>query len=156
MHSPCRLPIAYGLLISALLGGSGFPDTRQQLTWQADVQIKTLEVTKARSGLSVRVVVYTEHDDEARDARLLVLLPVGSGIQKLGTGCTASAAPSMMPSLRATVTCELGSIADRGFHEVSLAIVPPADGSQSRLGVFAYSATPDPRPGNNYAERVLP
>lgn len=156
MHIPRRLFAPYPLLVVALLGRAGDPHPHQQLAWQADVQIKTLEVTKARSGISVRVVVYTEHDDEARDTRLLILLPVGAGIQKMVAGCTASAAPSMMPSLRATVTCELGSIADRGFHEVLVAITPPSNATQSRLGVFAYSATPDPRPGNNYAERVLP
>lgn len=147
-----QLPVLVGVLVLS----AGDPGTRQKLAWQADVQIKTLEVTKARSGLSVRVVVYTEQNDEARDARLLILLPVGAGLQKMGAGCTASTAPSMMPSLRATVTCELGSIADRGFHEVFVAITPPSSGNPSRLGVFAYSATPDPRPGNNYAERVLP
>lgn len=156
MQHPRRLLVRYLLLVIALLGSAGYPDQHQQLAWQADVQIKTLEVTKARSGISVRVVVYTEHDDEARDTRLLILLPVGAGLQKIVAGCTASAAPSMMPSLRATVTCELGSIANRGFHEVIVAITPPSHASQSRLGVFAYSATPDPRPGNNYAERVLP
>jgi hypothetical protein len=147
-----RHPLLFGVLYLS----ASDPGKRQQLAWQADVQIKTLEVTRARSGVSVRVVVYTEHNDEARDARLLILLPVGAGLQKMGAGCTASTAPSMMPSLRATVTCELGSIADRGFHEVLVAITPPSIGSKARLGVFAYSATPDPRPGNNYAERVFP
>ena len=156
MHTQRRPFVRYPLLVIALLGSAGYADTYQQLAWQADVQIKTLEVTKARSGISVRVVVYTEHDDEARDTRLLILLPVGAGVQKMVAGCSASAAPSMMPSLRATVTCELGSIANRGFHEVLVSIAPPSNASQSRLGVFAYSATPDPRPGNNYAERLLP
>ena len=128
----------------------------QELAWQADLQIKTLEVTRGKAGISVRVVVYTEHDDEARDVRLLVLLPVGAGVQKLAEGCSASAGPSMVPSLRATVTCELGSIANRGYHEVVLSIAPPTASSPTRLGVFAYSGTPDPRPGNNYAERLLP
>lgn len=144
------------LVVAALVGGARDTGAGQRLTWQADVQIRTLEITRARSGISVRVVVYTEHDDEARDARLLILLPVGAGIQKLLAGCTASSAPSMMPSLRATVTCELGSIADRGFHEVLVAITAPSSTATSRLAVFAYSATPDPQPGNNYAERILP
>lgn len=155
MH-PRQTAVFYPLFASALVGTVRDERPNQQLAWKADVQIRTLEVTKARSGLSVRVVVYTEHDDEARDARLLILLPVGAGIQRLVAGCTASAGPSMMPSLRAMVTCELGSIADRGFHEVNLAITPPSAGAPSRLGVFAYSATPDPQPGNNYAERILP
>ena len=144
-----------------LLAGVLFASTRdalgsQKVASQADVQIRTLEITKARSGINVRVVVYTEHEDPARDARLLVLLPAGIGIQRLVAGCTASPAWSTMPSQRATVTCELGSIADRGFYEVLLEISAPASSARTRLGVFAYSATPDPRPGNNYAERILP
>ena len=141
------------LLFAAALAVIG---AGQKFAWQADVQIRTLEITRARTGVSVRIVVYTEHDDEARDARLLILLPVGAGIQKLVAGCSASAGPSMMPSLRATVTCELGSIADGGFHEVLLGLTAPSAASPARLGVFAYSSTPDPRPGNNYAERILP
>jgi hypothetical protein len=128
----------------------------QPLQWQADLQIRTLEVTKSRGGISVRVVIYTEHDDEARDVRLLVLLPVGVGLQRLAPGCAASAGPSMVPSLRATVTCRLGSIADRGLYEVLLTTTLPPKGAPKRLGVFAYSDTPDPVPGNNYAERTLP
>jgi hypothetical protein len=106
--------------------------------------------------VSVRVVVYTENDDEARDAKVLILLPVAVGIEKLGPGCTATAGPAMMPSLRATVACDLGGIADRAFAEVQLATTLPPDQSPRRFGVFAYSATPDPRPGNNYAERMIP
>lgn len=155
-----RIPVRNTLVLfaGAIVGGTRDTVAGQQLAWQADVQIRTLEITKARSGMSVRVVVYTEHDDEARDARLLILLPVGVGIQRLVAGCTATAGPSMMPSLRATVTCDLGSIADKGFHEVLLGITTPPHSSPTptRLGVFAYSATPDPQPGNNYAERILP
>ena len=154
VHIPVRG--ALFLFAGALLATNRDAVTSQRLAWQADVQIRTLEITKARSGISVRVVVYTEHNDEARDARLLILLPVGAGIQRLVAGCTAATGPPTMPSLRATVICELGSIADRGFHEVLLAITAPPAATPTRLGVFAYSATPDPQPGNNYAERILP
>jgi hypothetical protein len=46
--------------------------------------------------------------------------------------------------------------ADRGFYEVLLTTTLPPQGAPKRLGVFAYSDTPDPVPGNNYAERTLP
>jgi hypothetical protein len=128
----------------------------QQLRWQADLQIRTLEVTRSRDGINVRVVVYTEHDDEARDVRVLILLPVGVGIQRLATGCAGSASPSMVPTLRATVSCELGSILNRKYHEVVLTTTLPPEGPPPRLGVFTYSGTPDPVPGNNYAERTIP
>jgi hypothetical protein len=124
--------------------------------WQADLQVRTLEITKTRGGMNVRIVVYTEKNDEARDVRLVVLLPVGVGVDRLAQGCAASAGPSMVPSLRAIVACDLGALADRGYREVQLGTTLPPEGLQKRLGVFAYSATPDPIPGNNYAERALP
>jgi hypothetical protein len=141
-------------LLVAAAGAVGASAIQQQV-WQADVQIRTLEVTKSRTGMSVRVVVYTEHDDDAKDARLLILLPVGVGVERMATGCAASAGPSMVPSLRATVACELGQIADHGFREVILTTTLPPEGMPKRFGVFAYSGTPDPVPGNNYAERTL-
>ena len=106
--------------------------------------------------MSVRIVIYTEHDDEAKDARLLILLPVGVGVDRLSPGCSAPAGPPGVPSLRATVACELGAIGDRGFREVFVFTTLPPDATHRRIGVFAYSATPDPVPGNNYAERTIP
>lgn len=104
----------------------------------------------------VRVLVYSDNNDEAKDSRLLVLLPVGAGLERIPPGCAASAGPSMVPSLRATVQCELGAIPVRGFREVLLSTTLPPDGMPKRFGVFAYSGTPDPTPANNYAERIIP
>ena len=143
------------LLCGAVASAVKASSYRQQV-WQSDVQIRTLEVTKSRSGMSVRVVVYADHDDDAKDSRLLILLPVGVGVERIGSGCAASAGPSMVPSLRATISCELGVIANRGFREVLLSTTLPPEGMPKRFGVFAYSATPDPVPGNNYAERTIP
>ena len=124
--------------------------------WQADIQIRTLEVTRNRNSINLRVVVYTENDDDAQNARLLILLPVGVGIEKLAAKCDAMPGPSMVPSLRAAVACELGAIPNRGFHEVTLTTTVPANAHPKRFGVFTYSGTPDPVPGNNYAERIIP
>lgn len=123
--------------------------------WQADVQIRTLEVTKSRSNLTARVVIYSEKDDEARDSRLIVLLPLGVGIDRLGQGCSATAGPSMLPSLRAAVECDLGTIPDHGVREAVITTTIPPDIVPKRFGVFVYSTTPDPAPGNNYAERTI-
>jgi hypothetical protein len=128
---------------------------RQGQVWQADVQIRTLEVTRSRSNMTARVVVYSEKDDEARDSHLIVLLPLGVGIDKLAAGCTATAGPSMLPSLRAAVECDLGSIPDHGIRETVITTTLPPDVFPKRFGVFVYSSTPDPAPGNNYAERTI-
>lgn len=128
---------------------------RQGQVWQADVQIRTLEVTRSRSTMTARVVIYSEKDDEARDSHLIVLLPLGVGIDRLTPGCTATAGPSMVPSLRAAVECDLGSIPNHGIREAVIATTIPPDAFPKRFGVFVYSSTPDPAPGNNYAERTI-
>ncbi len=130
-------------------------DRPQGQVWQADVQIRTLEVTRSRSTMTARIVVYSEKDDEARDSHLVVLLPLGVGIDKLAPGCTATAGPSMVPSLRAAVECDLGPIPDHGIHETIISTTIPPDVFQKRFGVFVYSSTPDPVPANNYAERTI-
>jgi hypothetical protein len=127
----------------------------QSQVWQADVQIRTLEVTKTRTTITARVVIYNEKDDEARDTRLIILLPLSVGIEKLATGCTATAGPTMLPSLRAAVECDLGSIPDRGIRETLIITTIPPDVVQKRFAVFVYSTTPDPMPANNYAERTI-
>jgi hypothetical protein len=129
-------------------------DTQGQV-WQADIQIRTLEVTRTKSTITIRVVVYTEKDDEARDTHLIVLLPIGVGIDRLAAGCTATAGPSMLPSLRAAVECDLGSIPNRGIREAVVTTTVPPDVVTKRFGVFVYSSTPDPNPANNYAERTI-
>src|SRR6476469_9329978 len=123
--------------------------------WQADVQIRTLEVTRTKSAITVRVIVSTEKDDEARNTHLIVLLPLSVGIDRLGPGCTAMAGPSMLPSLRAAVDCDLGSIPDKGIREAVVTTTIPPEPVPKRFGVFVYSSTPDPNPGNNYAERTI-
>jgi hypothetical protein len=124
--------------------------------WRADIQIRTLEVTKTKTTMSARVVIYTENDDEARDARLVFLLPMGVGIERLSVGCVATPGPSNVPSLRAAVACDLGALPNHSFREVAITTTLPSEGLPKRFGVFAYSATPDPVPGNNYAERTIP
>jgi hypothetical protein len=139
-----------------LLLGPDHAQTDGGRVWQADIRIRTFEVTKTRTSISARIVVYTEHDDEARDARLLILLPVGVGISQLPSQCHAAPGPSMVPALRAAVTCQMGAIPDRGFREVVVTTTLPADPLPRRFGAFTYSSTPDPVPGNNYAERTIP
>jgi hypothetical protein len=144
------------LTLLVLAAGKPLPAPTQARVWQADIQVRTLEITKTKTNMSARVVVYTERNDDARDARLLILLPVGVGIERLGPGCTASAGPSMVPALRAMVLCNLGVIENGAYREVVITTTLPAEPLPKRFGVFTYSSTPDPAPGNNYAERTIP
>jgi hypothetical protein len=150
------MPAAITRLTAGLLLLAAGDFAGAQQVWKADIQIRTLEVTRTKSTVNARIVVYTEDDDAAEHARLLILLPVGAGIERLAAGCSATPGPSMVPSLRAAVTCEMGAIPNRGFREVLLTARLPVNARPKLLGVFTYSSTPDPVPGNNYAERIVP
>src|SRR4029434_5675117 len=131
-----------------LLAGGAQVSTDTPQTWQADIQIRTLEITRAKNSLNARVVVYTENDDDAQNARLLILLPVGVSIERLESACVATRGPSIVPSPRAPIRCAAVLICNRACRAVLLSTTAPATPQPRRFGVFAYSATPDPVPGN--------
>ncbi len=127
----------------------------QQHLWQADLQIRSLAVSESEGTLTARVVVVAEFG-EALAARVEVMLPVGVGILRMATGCAAGPSPPGVPSLRARVICVIGNLSPRDPREFSVTTTMPPDGITRRFGVMATSDTPDPKPGNNFAERVIP
>jgi hypothetical protein len=142
-----------GLAVLALLGTPPAPPPMQK-QWQADIRIQSIEVVavKGRS-LNARVVITSDNDDDARNARLEILLPVGVGVARLSPGCRASSIAGLS-TLNAHISCELGDIPVRGVREVMIATSTPALNVPMRVAAFVVSDTPDPMPSNNYAERV--
>lgn len=133
----------------------GWPARVEDQVWRADIQVQSLRVTRLDGKLLARVVVFSENDDEARAARVEILVPVGVGIVRMAEGCTASAGPPGVSVLRARVTCELGNVAVRASREVFVMTTIPPNGTGQTFGAFAMSDTPDPKPGNNFAEWTL-
>ncbi|HEV8598198.1 MAG TPA: hypothetical protein VGQ69_02450 [Gemmatimonadales bacterium] len=143
-------------LVAGLLLALGPKLLQAQEVWQADVRIRTLDITRIDANLVARVVVYSDNDDEARAVHVEILLPVGVGVVRTAPGCQASASPPGVSALRARVMCDLGTLPVRASREVFVMTTVPAAPSAKTFAVFALSETPDPRPGNNYAERTLP
>ena len=123
--------------------------------WQADLQIRSLTVTELKGNLTAKVVVVAELG-EAMAARVEVMLPVGVGIVKLGAGCAAGPSAPGVPSLHARVICTIGNLRPRDAREYSVTTTTPPGGVARQFGVMASSDTPYPKPGNNFAERVIP
>jgi hypothetical protein len=134
---------------------AGWPVRAEEPIWRADIQVQSLRVTRLDANLLARIVVYSDNDDEARAARVEILVPVGVGIVRLAAGCTASAGPPGVSVLRARVTCELGTLEVRGSREVFVMTTMPPSGIPRTFGAFAMSDTPDPKPANNFAEGML-
>jgi hypothetical protein len=145
------------VLLASLLGSS--PVEHQgapQLTlWQSDLQIRSLTVSEERGNLRARVVVVVE-SGEAIGARVEILLPVGVGIVMLGPGCRAGPDVTGISDLRARVECSLGNLPARANRELVIVTTLPPGRVARGFAAVAMSETPDPKPANNFAERVLP
>jgi hypothetical protein len=123
--------------------------------WQADLQVHDLTVSQAKGSLTATIVVRSELG-EAMRARVEVLLPVGVGLVKMSPGCSAGPHPSGISDLQGRVVCALGDLAPRSSREVQVVTTEPPRGVARGFGVVALSDTPDPQPGNNFAEKALP
>ena len=131
------------------------PGTQQFTLWQADLQVRSLTVSEENGNLRARVVVGAEVG-EALGARVEVLLPVGVGIVTLGPGCRAGPNVTGIRELRARVECSVGDLPSRSIRELFVVTTLPPGGVARGFAVVAMSDTPDPKPGNNFAERVIP
>jgi len=146
------------LRLVALLAGVAvipLPELPQQALWQADLQIRSLTVTEVHGRLSARVVVGSEFG-EAMATRVEVLLPVGVGLLETAAGCAASPSPPGVSALRARVICVLGNLPAHSSRAFQVLTTIPPNGVTRGFGVVAVSDTPDPRPGNNFAEKAIP
>ena len=144
------------LVAGAVVATPGWPSGVGEQVWRADIQVQSLRITLLDEKLLMRLVVYSDNDDEARAARVEILLPVGVGLIRMAEGCTASAGPPGVSVLRARVTCELGTLLVRASREVFVMTTIPPMAVPKSFGAFAMSDTPDPKPGNNFLERTLP
>jgi hypothetical protein len=126
-----------------------------QHVWQSDLQIKSLTVSVSEGHLIARFVVSAELG-EAMAARVEVMLPPGVGIIEMGPGCKPGPNPPGMSELRARVLCSLGTMPTRTSRELFVTTTQPPPGRSRGFGVIAMSDTPDPKPGNNFAEKEVP
>jgi len=149
MPGSLMLSLVVGVMLATVPNGLA-----AQRRWQADIRIESLAIAPVGKGsLTVRIQVASDDQETARESRLEVLVPVGLDVLRLGAGCRASA--SAVPHLTGRVTCELGDIPVRGLREVLLVTTRPPAGAVAHFAAFVMSNTPDPRPANNFAERLV-
>jgi hypothetical protein len=141
-------------LLVSVLAALG-PGAKQRALWQADLQIRSLTVSEDRGKLTARVRVAAEFG-EALAGKIELLLPVGVGIVTLGPGCVAFPNRTGIRELWARVECTLGNMPARSDRELVVVTTSPPHGVARGFAVVAMSDTPDPKPANNFVERVIP
>jgi len=137
-----------------LLTGAAWAQEREQ----ADVRIQSITANQTFSlfpilaqYLNCDVIIYSDNDDSAGNVLLNILLPVEVRVISAPTGCAA--VPSTSGNYHASVQCHLGTLnvgQSRAVHIVTT--LPRLPVVAKTFGAFAWSTTPDPRPGNNFGE----
>ena len=150
-----KLPKWIGVLAGFLVVLSRPPAEAQEI-WQADVRIERMNLLALPSAghTELRVVVSSANDDEARQARLEVLLPVGTQTIKVPRTCREGVSPVRHHVGR--IGCDLGSIAVGGRQDLRFTFALPSGLATRRVAAMAWSDTPDPDLENNFAHRTAP
>jgi hypothetical protein len=113
--------------------------------------------TRQSAGISITLTVFSNNDDDANGAKVQVFLPPETAILTVPRGCTAvGAGTGLVGPYHAFLSCDLGSIFVNGSRTIQFTVTEAPSYIAKRYGAFAYSETPDPFTGNNYAERTLP
>jgi len=122
---------------------------------QADVQVRSMTVSEATGKLTLKFEVFSFNDDDARNTTARVLFPVDVKVLSSATGCTAS--PPMPNGTQAFAVCSVGRLHVGESRTVQVVTTIPSIATiRKTFGAFAWSETPDPRPGNNYGEATAP
>lgn len=106
------------------------------------------------TALDIQVVVFSYWDDDAQNVTLNIFLPPESHAVSMPKGCWAPTNNGSTGVSNAFVSCSLGSMAVNATQTVLLTISRPPSFVIPRVGVFAWSETPDPNTANNHAEAV--
>lgn len=128
---------------------------------QADIRITSFQATTSGTTIHLVVDVKSDWDDDAANARLTILLPVG--VRVIGTTLPRDAVPGATchavgltgtPSYHSQVRCYLGNLWTSGPNserhiEFDVRIVLAF--TNKSFGAFVSSDSPDPQSANNFA-----
>ena len=142
------------ILAALLTAGTVLAQARNQ----ADVQIQSITATQSLNlfpfldqRLNCDVTVFSFNDDSATNVVLNVILPVEVTVLSASTGCAAI--PTSNGSWHSSVQCHLGTLNVGVSKTIRISTTRPRLPVVAKtFGAFAWSLTPDPRPGNNYGE----
>jgi hypothetical protein len=162
----------FAVIVIMFLAINGFAQARSQ----ADVNITAVTITAAKpsratttgefstsrdqpgvkivpgaENLKCAVTVHSYWDDDAHDAMLVVVVPVEVTIVSLPANATVYKAGGGTSPWAGYIVFNLGNMAVQQSITVEFIFTKSPTGN-NKVGAYAYSATPDPNPANNYKD----
>ena len=137
--------------------------------WQADLRVTAVQaLVGGDNRFQCTIDVTSDNDDDARETRAVVVLPVSvtnvlsfQGTPQLPRSETCTTSSPSPPNsgagdVRGFVACDLGQLAVGARRRIEVSSTVPPAAIRKTCGVFVWSKTPDPQPRNNYAEATAP
>jgi hypothetical protein len=160
------------LLLMLLLSFSA-KDIIAQARWQADVSVSSVTITPAglkkvsRPGdninvpqqkvvqaaddnLKCTITLHNENDDDAWGTMLVVVLPVEVSVISMPANATVDKSVTATQTFAGNIIFNIGHMAVQQNVTVEFTFSKSKYGN--KVGVYAYSDSPDPNPANNYKD----
>lgn len=116
----------------------------------ADVMVQFVTPSK---DLKVKVRLYSHWDDTARDVQLVVVLPHGLRVAALPTICHSV---PVGDGTHGRISCFIGDMNVGETRDVDFQLARVYTTGHRTVGAFVSNRLPDPVPGNNYNQGVIP
>ena len=141
------------LLAAILLFMSLFSYSQER--WQADLHISSTKgFCNGKDSVTLKVEVRNYNDDDTRNVKMLITLPVEVKVLSLPANCQLLR--KSIPAgtvFTGCVECLIGNMAVNQTNTIILSTSLSAYGN--RFGVFVWGETPDPLPSNNFKEILV-
>ena len=113
-----------------------------------------VKIVPAAENLKCAVTVHSYWDDDANDAMLVVVVPVEVTIVSHPANATVYKAGGGSSPWAGYIVFNLGNMAVQQSITVEFTFTKSPTGN-NKVGAYAYSATPDPNPANNYKDATF-
>ena len=110
-----------------------------------------VKVVPGAENLKCAITVHSYWDDDAQEAMLVVVVPVEVSIVSAPSNATVYKSGGGGSPWAGYLVFSLGNMAVQQSITVEFTFTKSPTGN-NKVGAYAYSATPDPNPANNYKD----
>jgi hypothetical protein len=119
----------------------------------APTKDRPLKAPTVNENLKCTITVFSHHDDDASQAMLVVVVPVEVSIVANPSNAVVYKGGGGTSPFAGYLVFNLGDMAVGQSITVEFTFTKSAYGN--KVGAYAYSATPDPNPANNYKDATF-